>query len=131
LVPGTTLVLKFFLKVLNAAPKFFKNILGPKIKGIWTGTNTQKKCFSEFFSSISWGLCTGTKREKVVLFRFSTGIKGNLEYLKNKNLIFHSETNFSLLNQKSNTFFAFGTGTKFFLGICTVPNTLFLGLKNF
>jgi hypothetical protein len=28
-----------------------------------------------FFSSISWGLCTGTKCEKVVLFGFNTGTK--------------------------------------------------------
>jgi hypothetical protein len=27
------------------------------------------------FSSISWGLCTGTKGEKVLIFRFSTGTK--------------------------------------------------------
>jgi hypothetical protein len=32
-----------------------------------------KKKFFAFFSSISWGLCTGTKGEKVVLFGFSTG----------------------------------------------------------
>jgi hypothetical protein len=35
-----------------------------------------KRTFIEFFSSISWGLCTGTKCEKVVLFGFSTGTKG-------------------------------------------------------
>jgi hypothetical protein len=35
-----------------------------------------KKTFFEFFSSIPWGLCTGTKCEKVVLFGFSTGPKG-------------------------------------------------------
>jgi hypothetical protein len=34
-----------------------------------------KKTFFEFFSSISWGLCTGIKGEKVVLFGFSTGTK--------------------------------------------------------
>jgi hypothetical protein len=39
--------------------------------GIWAGTNTQN---FDFFSSISWGLCTGTKGEKVVLFGFSTSI---------------------------------------------------------
>jgi hypothetical protein len=31
--------------------------------------------FSEFFSLISWGLCTGTKSEKVVIFGFNTGTK--------------------------------------------------------
>jgi hypothetical protein len=31
-----------------------------------------KKAFSLFFSSISWGLCTSTKCEKVVLFGFIT-----------------------------------------------------------
>jgi hypothetical protein len=31
------------------------------------------KTFFEFFSSISWGLFTGTKGEKRVLFGYSTG----------------------------------------------------------
>jgi hypothetical protein len=39
-------------------------------------TNTQKKLFLIFISLISRGLCTGTKGEKVVLFGFSIGTKG-------------------------------------------------------
>jgi hypothetical protein len=46
--------------------------LFPSKDGIWTGTNTQKNIFLEFFSSISWGLCTGTKGEKVVIFGAKT-----------------------------------------------------------
>jgi hypothetical protein len=33
------------------------------------------KSFFGFFSSISWGLCTSTKCEKVILFGFSTDTK--------------------------------------------------------
>jgi hypothetical protein len=53
-------------------------------------------------TSISWGLCTGTKCGKVVLFGFSTGTKSEI-------LNFYSS---NILNSKSNHFFAFGTGTK-------------------
>jgi hypothetical protein len=34
-----------------------------------------KKLFFEFFSSISWDLCTGIKGEKMLLFGFCTGTK--------------------------------------------------------
>jgi hypothetical protein len=34
-----------------------------------------KKTYFEYFSSISWGLCTGIKGEKVVIFGLSTGTK--------------------------------------------------------
>jgi hypothetical protein len=35
-----------------------------------------KKTFFEYFTSISWGLCIGTKGEKLLLFGFNTGTKG-------------------------------------------------------
>jgi hypothetical protein len=64
------------LKVVsNAAQTFSKNFLGPKI-GYFDRYKYPKKNFFECFSSISWGFCTGTKCEKVVLFVFFTGIKG-------------------------------------------------------
>jgi hypothetical protein len=82
LVHGTTLVLKkIFLKVEpNAAPKFFKNFLGPKIKYL-DRYKYPKKAFSEFFSLISWGVCNSTKREKVVFSDLVPVLKVNLEYL--------------------------------------------------
>jgi hypothetical protein len=51
-----------------------KKNLGPKIRSL-DRHKYQKKTFFEIISSISWGLCTGTKGEKVVLFGFSTGTK--------------------------------------------------------
>jgi hypothetical protein len=53
---------------------FSKNFLGPK-KRYLDRYKYPKKTFFDFFSSISWGLCTGTKGEKVVIFGFSTGTK--------------------------------------------------------
>jgi hypothetical protein len=54
----------------------FSKIFLVQKSGIWTGTNTKPTFFFNFFTSVSWGLCTGTKYEKVVLFVFSTGTKG-------------------------------------------------------
>jgi hypothetical protein len=56
-----------------------------------------KKTFFEFFSSISWGLSTGTNGEKVVLFGFSTGNKS--EKIK---FLFYKYSKFTFL--KSTTF---------------------------
>jgi hypothetical protein len=71
-------------------------------KGIWTGTNTQKKLFLNFFLRFLGGLCTDTKCEKVVLFGFSTGTES--EKLK----FYSSNIQYShlvpVLNQKSTTF---------------------------
>jgi hypothetical protein len=58
----------------KCSQKIFQNFLGPKIRYL-DRYKYPKKTFFEFFSSISWGLCTGTKGEKVVLFGFSTGTK--------------------------------------------------------
>jgi hypothetical protein len=55
-----------------------------------------------FFPAISWGLCTGTKGEKMVIFGFSTGTKSEFRIFEEKNF------NFSLLlpvlNPKITTF---------------------------
>jgi hypothetical protein len=100
-----------------------------------------KKAFSEFFSSISWGLCTGIKCEKVILFGFSTGTKSEKLDFHSTNIL--NSTLVPVLNPKSTTFSPLPIPVqspkeivekfqkKFFLGICTGPNTLFLNLKNF
>jgi hypothetical protein len=115
LVPGTTLVLNFFMAVYqvpNAAQKirYMDRYKYPKYN------------FFDFFSSIFWGLCTGTKCEKVVIFGFSAGTK-------REKLNFYSS---NILNSH-----AFGTGTKtpkieennsnknFFMGFYTGTNTYF------
>jgi hypothetical protein len=82
----------FFSKVVPGtkySSKIFQKFFGSKNKVFGTGTNTLKKTSFEFFSSISWGLCTGSKGEKVVIFGFSTRTKGEFRILRNKNLIFH------------------------------------------
>jgi hypothetical protein len=56
----------------------------------------------KLFSSISLGLSTGTKAKKWYFSDLVPVPKVNYEYLKNN----------------------------FFLGICTAPKTLFLGLEN-
>jgi hypothetical protein len=53
----------------------FSKILGTKNRYL-DRYRYPKETFFEFFSSISWGLCTGTKGKKVVLFGFSTSTKG-------------------------------------------------------
>jgi hypothetical protein len=73
-VPGITLIF-FILKVVpgttcSSKKVFFKYFLSPKIRDLG---NSQKKILN--FSSISWGLSTGPKVEKLALFGFSTGIK--------------------------------------------------------
>jgi hypothetical protein len=79
--------------------------------GFLNRDNFPKKIFFEFFSSISWGLCAGTKCEKVVLFGFwSTGTKGEFRIFEEQKF------NFSLLvstdtKTEKYHFFAFGTGT--------------------
>jgi hypothetical protein len=72
-----TLFEKLHMNVRNSFLYDWKTILPGTLKIL-------KKKFFEYFSSISWGLCTGTKCEKVVLV-----LKVYLEYLKNKNLIFN------------------------------------------
>jgi hypothetical protein len=132
-------------KFLNVVPgtkcsqKIFQKFFRSKIK-VFGPVQIPKKIFFEFFSSISWGLCTGTKGEKVVIFGFGTGTKSEFRIFKGKN------SNFSLLvpvlNPKSTTFWPLvpvqspqeigeKIQKKFFLGICTGPNTLFLDLKKF
>jgi hypothetical protein len=99
-----------------------------------------KKAFFEFFSSISWGLCIGTKGEKVVIFGFSTGTKDEFRIFEELN--FNFSLLVSVLNTKITTFSPLvpvqspqeideKIQKKLFLGICTGPNTLFLDLKNF
>jgi hypothetical protein len=58
--------------VSKCSQKIFQKFLGPNIRNF---DKYPKKKFFEFFSSISWGLCTGTKGEKVVINGFSTGTK--------------------------------------------------------
>jgi hypothetical protein len=94
-------ILNLLFKGSNAASKFFKNFLGPK-KRVFGPVQIHIKNYFEIFSSISWGLCTGTIGEKVGLFGFSTGTE-------------------SPRNRRE----------KFFLGICTGSNTLLLDLNNF
>jgi hypothetical protein len=60
----------------------FQNFFGPKLRYLdWY--KYPKRDFFEFFSSISWRLCTSTKGEKVVLY-FSDLVP----VLKVKNKIF-------------------------------------------
>jgi hypothetical protein len=63
-VPGTKCCQKNFQKFFRSKNKVFGSVQIPK------------KTIFELFSSISCGLCTGTKCEKVVLFGFSIGTKG-------------------------------------------------------
>jgi hypothetical protein len=68
---------KIFLKVVpvtKCSSKIFQKFYRSKNK-VFGPAQISKKTFSEFFSSISWVLCIGTKCEKVVLFGFSTGTK--------------------------------------------------------
>jgi hypothetical protein len=102
-----------------------------------------KKNFFEYFSSISWGPCTGTKCEKVVLFRFSAGTKcEKLNFYSSSNIL--NSLLVPVLNPKRTTFSHLVPvqrpqeieekySKKFFLGICAGinPKTLFVGLKNF
>jgi hypothetical protein len=104
LVPGTTLDLKnFFLKVvpgIKCSNKIFQKFFRSK-----------NKVFEPvlFFRSISWGLCTGTKCVKAVLFGFSTSTKGEFRIFEIKILFFTFST--GTVSEKYH-FFAFGTGTK-------------------
>jgi hypothetical protein len=115
LVPGTTLVLNFFYGSISGTKCSSKNkVYGP--------VQIPKYNFFDFFSSIFWGLCPGTKCEKVVIFGFSAGTK-------REKLNFYSS---NILNSH-----AFGTGTKtpkieennsnknFFMGFYTGTNTYF------
>jgi hypothetical protein len=56
----------------------------------------------ELFSSISWGLCNGTKGEKVLLFGFSTGSKSEKLNFYSSNII--NSPLVPVLNPKSTTF---------------------------
>jgi hypothetical protein len=69
----------------------------------------RKNTFFEIFSSISWGLCTGTKCEKVVLFGFSTGTQSEKLnfYFKYSKFTFNTDA-----KSEKYHFFVFGTGTK-------------------
>jgi hypothetical protein len=62
-----------------------KNFLGPKIRFLDRYKYPEKTFFD--FTSI-WRLCTGTKDEKVVLFGFSTGTKGQFRIFEQKLLPF-------------------------------------------
>ena len=86
----------------------FQNFFRPKNK-VFGPIIISKKTFFEFFSSISWGLSTGIKCEKAVLFR-----SGNYKGEKNLN-----SPLVPVLNPKRITFFGIGTD----------PKTLFLDLK--
>ena len=61
---------------------FFQNFLGPKKRNLDPYKN-RKKLLLNFF--LIFGLCTVTKCEKVVLFGFSTGIKGEFRIFMHKN----------------------------------------------
>jgi TRAP-type mannitol/chloroaromatic compound transport system permease large subunit len=58
------------LKNLKVVEKFFRSK-----KKVFEPVQISKKNFFELFSSIFWGICTGTKGGKVVLFGLSTGTK--------------------------------------------------------
>jgi hypothetical protein len=99
-----------------------------------------KNTFFEFFSSIFWGLCTGTKGEKVIIFGLSTGTKSEKLKFYSSNILNSSLV--PVLNPKIITFshlvpvqssqeIEVKNSKKVFLGICTGPNTLFFDLKNF
>jgi hypothetical protein len=60
------------------------------------------KTFFEFFSSISWGLCTGTKGQKVVLFGFDTGTKSEKLKCYSSNIL--NSLLVPVLNPKSSTY---------------------------
>jgi hypothetical protein len=83
-VPGTECSQKIFQKFFRPKNKVFGPVQIPK------------KNFFEFFSSISRGLSTGTKGEKVVTFGLSTGTKSE-------------KLNFILFKYSE---FIFSTGTK-------------------
>jgi hypothetical protein len=80
---------------------FSKNFLGPKIRYL-DRYKYPKKYFFEFFSSIFWGLCTGTKCEKVVLFGISTGTKSEKLNFYSLNIL--NSLLVLVLNPKSTTF---------------------------
>jgi hypothetical protein len=61
-----------------------------------------KKFFFEFFSSISWGLCTGIKGKKLVLFGFSIGTKGEKLNFYSSNIL--NSPLIPVLNPKRTTF---------------------------
>jgi hypothetical protein len=65
-----------------------------------------KKTNFGFFSSISWGLFTDTKCEKVVLFGFSTGNKGEFRIFEEQK--FNFSPLIPVLNTKSSTFSSLG-----------------------
>jgi hypothetical protein len=79
LVPGASIVFKIsFLMVVSGIKyiqKIFEIFFMSKNKVFGPVQILKGKTFFEFFSSISRGLCTGTKCEKVVHFEFSTGTK--------------------------------------------------------
>jgi hypothetical protein len=116
LVPGTKCSQKIFQKFFRSKNKVFGLVKIPK-----------KTFFVfEFFPSISWGLCTGTKSEKLKFYSSN---------ILNSSLV-------TVLNPKSTTvsplvpvqrpqIYEKKIQKKFFLCICTGPNTLFLDLKNF
>jgi hypothetical protein len=100
-----------------------------------------KKTFFEFFSSISWGLCTGTKGEKGVLFGFSTGTKSEKLNLNSSNFL--NSLLVPVQNPQSTTFSPLvpvqrpqeieekNSKKVCFWGIYTDLNNLFLDLKIF
>jgi hypothetical protein len=64
--------------------KFF---LSPKIRYLDQENKYPKRSFFEFFSSISWRLCTGTEVEKAVLFGLGTATKGEKLNIYSSNIL--------------------------------------------
>jgi hypothetical protein len=90
----------------------------------------------KFLSSISWGLCTGIKGKKEVLFGLSTGTKSDKLQFYSSNILNSSLV--PVLNPKSTSFLLLipvqrpqeiDERNLKFLGICTGPNALFLDIK--
>jgi uncharacterized membrane protein required for colicin V production len=110
----------------------FSKIFKVQKKGIWTGTNIQKKLFLNFFHRFLGVFVPVPKAKKWYFSDFLPVLNVNLECLKNKNLIFSLLV--PVLNPKSTTISHLvpvqrpqeideKNSKKAFLDICTGPNT--------
>jgi hypothetical protein len=138
MLPGTTLIYKKVVPCTKCKQQIFQTFFGPKLRYL-DRYKYPKRNFFEFFSSISWRLCASTEGEKVVLY-FSDlvpvlKVKIKFSYFKYSEFTFSTGT-----KSVKYHFFAFSKvpkiskknfQKKFFLGIYTGRNTLFLDPKFF